>query len=87
VTPVLIGDAADARGFSLAGVEAYVCTSREQVEQCLRALGPLPAGEGGRRPGEGSLILFSASAARLIADRIAAWRRDGSGPPFVILPR
>ncbi len=71
--PVLIGDAADARGFSLAGVDCHVCTSREQIEERLRA-------------GEGFVILFSASAARLIATRIAAWRRDGTGPPFVVLP-
>jgi vacuolar-type H+-ATPase subunit F/Vma7 len=76
VIPLLIGDAADARGFSLAGVDSYVCTSREQIEERLRAV-----------TGERFIIFFSASAAGLIADRIAAWRRDGTGPPFVVLPR
>ena len=76
--PVLIGDADDARGLSLAGVDAYVCTTREQVEKCVAQT---------LQSGRDTLILFSASAARLIAERIAAWRRDGSGPPFVVLPR
>ncbi len=74
--PLLIGDAADARGFALAGVDSYVCTTREQIEERLRAV-----------TAERFVLFFSASAARLIADRIATWRRDGTGPPFVVLPR
>jgi vacuolar-type H+-ATPase subunit F/Vma7 len=77
VIPVLVGNAADARGLSLAGVDARVCTTREEVERTIDDV----------RQGEGLVILFSESAATLISDRIAAWRRDGTGPPFVILPR
>ena len=77
MSPVLVGNAEDARGLSLAGVDAHVCTTREEVERTIDDV----------RQAEGLVIFFSESAATLMADRIAAWRRDGTGPPFVILPR
>lgn len=74
MTPVLIGDAADALGFALAGVKSYVCDSRSEVEAAIA-----------RVTGEVSdpVILLSHSAAEWIADRCEEWRRSGSGPMFV----
>lgn len=75
--PVLIGTESDARGFALAGVDAHVCRTREEVEKTLDRV---------THTITDPLVIFSKSAAELIADRCAKWRRDGSGPLFVALP-
>ncbi len=76
--PVLIGTAADARGLTLAGVDSHVCTTGEEVEQTVDEILQSVA-----HP----LLILSSVSAEEIADRIAAWRRTGTGPPFVVLPR
>jgi vacuolar-type H+-ATPase subunit F/Vma7 len=77
MTPVLIGDASDALGFALAGVQSYICDSRSQVEAAIaRVTGQVPD----------PVILLSHSAAEWISDRCEAWRRKGSGPMFVVIP-
>ncbi|HEX9163251.1 MAG TPA: hypothetical protein VF980_16210 [Thermoanaerobaculia bacterium] len=75
--PVFIGTAADARGFALAGVETHVCESRPDIEKELEAVTCAIADP---------LLIFSKSAAELIAGRCAQWRRSGTGPLFVALP-
>lgn len=76
--PVLIGTASDARGFALAGVDAWVSESRESVEQRIDDV---------VKTETEPLILFSAAAYDLAAGRCSQWRREGRGPMFVVLPR
>ncbi len=75
--PVLIGTGSDARGFALAGLDTHVCNTRDEVEKTLDSVLHTTADP---------LVIFSKSAAELIADRCAKWRRDGTGPLFVALP-
>ncbi|HSP16580.1 MAG TPA: V-type ATP synthase subunit F [Thermoanaerobaculia bacterium] len=75
--PVLVGTAADARGLALAGVDGHVCTTRQEVERAVDEILQSVA-----HP----LLILSSVSAHEIASRIASWRRDGTGPPFVVLP-
>ena len=68
--PLVIGTPHDVAGFALAGADGARCATRDEVEA---AIAP------------DRLLIFSAGAAALIADRIAAWRRGGQGPLFVVL--
>ena len=68
--PLVIGTPHDVAGFALAGADGVSCRTRDEVEA---AIAP------------DRLLIFSASAAALIADRIAAWQHSGQGPLFVVL--
>ena len=68
---VVIGDRRLVSGFALAGIEGRVCATRAEVEASVD---------------ENAFVIFSAPAAALIADRIAEWRRNGTGPFFVVVP-
>ena len=76
--PILIGTPGDARGFTLAGVESWVCDSRQAVDQKIDEVLQREAD---------AVLIFSAAAYDLAADRCMQWRREGQGPTFVILPR
>ncbi len=67
----VIGDRRLVAGFALAGVDGCVCATRDEVEAAI---------------GSKAFVIFSAGAAELIADRIAEWQRNGSGPVFLVMP-
>ena len=73
----VIGTSADVRAFRLAGVEGYVCDSRDEVEKCIDDIVTKDAD---------ALLIFSPSASGLVENRTAQWRRDGTGPAFEVLP-
>ena len=68
--PLVIGTPHDVAGFALAGADGARCATRQEVEAVIDPE---------------RLLIFSESAAALIADEIAAWRRSGNGPLFVVL--
>lgn len=73
----LIGTQTDVRGFTLAGVRGFVCESRDVAESRVDDI---------LRTDPDAILIFSSSAADLIADRRARWQREGRGPAFEVLP-
>jgi vacuolar-type H+-ATPase subunit F/Vma7 len=78
VSTFVIGTPIDVRGFSLAGVQGYVCESRDEVDRCVDEI---------LRADAEAVLIVSPSAFELVADRFTRWRREGSGPVFEVLPR
>ena len=74
----VIGTPADVRGFRLAGVPGFVCDSRDVIDRHVDEI---------LHADRDAVVIFSAAASELIADRCAQWRRDGTGPAFEVLPR
>jgi len=72
--PLVLGTREDVVGFALAGAGGAICRTAEEVE---RALGALRGDE---------IVILSAAAALLAADRIAELEKNARGPLFVILP-
>ena len=68
--PLVIGTPHDVAGFALAGADGVTCATRDEIDA---AIAP------------DRLLIFSADAAALAAERIEAWRRDGRGPLFAVL--
>ena len=79
MTLVLLGDADDARGFRLAGVEDRVCRTRADVD---RAVAELFDGVGGRV----GVVLVSEPVYRLAPDVMAALQDRPRWPILVVLP-
>ncbi len=77
-TIVLLGDAADARGFRLAGVASVVCRTAADVDRALRQL---DAAKTHRQ----DVVLVSRSVYRVAADRIDAVSA-AAGPMVLVLP-
>lgn len=73
----LIGTSEDVRAFTLAGVEGYVCDSRDAVEKCIDDI---------VAKDRDALLIFSPSASGLVENRTAQWLREGTGPAFEVLP-
>jgi vacuolar-type H+-ATPase subunit F/Vma7 len=76
---VLLGDPDDARGFRLAGVEATVCRTRDDVE---RAVAALPE-DGDRQIG---VVLVSASVYQLAPSVMDALQDRPRWPILLVLP-
>lgn len=72
--PLFLTDTEDTLGFGMAGVEAHACASRADVEAEID------------RAGKDAVFVFSRKTASLIRDRLDAWRKDPTGPMFVVLP-
>jgi vacuolar-type H+-ATPase subunit F/Vma7 len=75
---VVLADAADARGFALAGAFVRRCRTREDVVACLRRM----------TTGEevASAVLMSAPMYALAAAEVDAWRDRPNAPPLLVLP-
>jgi vacuolar-type H+-ATPase subunit F/Vma7 len=74
----LLGDAADVRGFALAGVEGGVAEDAETARALLEK-----AGDGGRPVG---LLLLSERIARLLPGEVARLLRSERPPAVLLLP-
>ncbi len=74
MTPLIVGMREDVVGFALAGVGGMICSTSDDVERALTAVGP------------DQVVVLSAVAAALASERIAEWEKSGRGPLFVVLP-
>lgn len=74
MTPIVFGTREDVVGFAMAGVAGTICSTVDDVERAFEAL----------RGDE--IVILSATAAVLAADRIAEMEKSVAGPMFVILP-
>lgn len=74
---LLVGNAVDALGFSLAGVEGFVAHDRREAEQALGAI---------EADGGVGLLLVSASIEDLRPRALERIRRRGGLPALVVLP-
>ena len=79
MTLVLLGDADDARGFRLAGVESTVCRTRDDVERAVAAL----LASGARPTG---VVLVSESVYQLAPSVMDALQDRPRWPILVVLP-
>ncbi len=76
---ILLGDADDARGFRLAGVETTVCRTRDDVERAAAAV--LEDGDG-----EIGVVLVSESVCQLAPSAMDALQDRPRWPILVVLP-
>jgi vacuolar-type H+-ATPase subunit F/Vma7 len=76
---VLLGDADDARGFRLAGVETTVCRTRDDVERAVADL----SGNGDEQTG---VVLVSERVYRLAPGVVDALHDRPRWPILVVLP-
>lgn len=74
----MLGDADDVAGFALAGVAGAVCTTRGEIAEALRELRG--------RPESPSLLLVSASVARLAGPALDDFFHPDRPPRALILP-
>lgn len=75
----MLGDAADVRGFRLAGMDGVVCRRRDDVEAALDRLHAAPT----FAP---ALVLVSASVYQLVRGRVDEERANTAGPLLLVLP-
>ena len=78
MTLVLLGDADDARGFRLAGVESRVCRTRGDVDRAIADLF-----DGG---GQTGVVLVSEPVYRIAPDAIAPLMDRPRWPILAVLP-
>lgn len=76
---VLLGDAADARGFRLAGVDSTVCRTRDDVDRAVAELFENGDGHTG-------IVLVSAPVYRLAPSVMDALQNRPRWPILVMLP-
>ena len=76
---VLLGDSGDARGFRLAGIESFVCRTRDDLDRAVAAL----AETGNERAG---LVLVSEPVYRMAPGAIDALQDRPRWPVVLILP-
>jgi len=71
----VLGDAADARGFALAGATTIRCRTREDVVRALAAMDPRT-----------SLVVCSRTVAAMAPAEIEAFGRESGRPLVTVLP-